>query len=112
MPISPTKHKRELSGSASPRDRRLGKWTALLAGCLLHAGRPDGALREARLAYLRDPMSTLPYSSRRLRPPGLAMSKAAAVPHVGATSSAFDMTSNDYETWRGSRPLRPFPCRL
>jgi hypothetical protein len=51
----PTKHKRELSGSASPRDRRLGKWTALLAGCLLRAGRPDGALREVRLAYLRDP---------------------------------------------------------
>ena len=51
----PTKHKRELSGSASPRDRRLGKWTALLAGYLLCAGRPDGALREARLAYLRGP---------------------------------------------------------
>jgi DNA-binding winged helix-turn-helix (wHTH) protein/tetratricopeptide (TPR) repeat protein len=38
----------------SPRDRRLGKWTALLAGCLLRAGRPEEALREARLAYLRD----------------------------------------------------------
>lgn len=39
----------------SPQDRRLGKWKALLAGCLLRAGRPDEALREARLAWLRDP---------------------------------------------------------
>lgn len=39
----------------SPRDRRLGKWTALMAGCLLRAGRPGEALREARLAYLLDP---------------------------------------------------------
>jgi TolB-like protein len=39
----------------SPRDRRLGKWTALLAGCLMRAGRPEEAQREARLAYLRDP---------------------------------------------------------
>jgi hypothetical protein len=42
-------------GRLAPRDRRLGKWTALLAGCLLRVGRPDGARREARLAYLRGP---------------------------------------------------------
>jgi len=38
----------------SPQDRRLGKWGALLAGCYLRAGLPEEALREARLAFLRD----------------------------------------------------------
>jgi DNA-binding winged helix-turn-helix (wHTH) protein/tetratricopeptide (TPR) repeat protein len=38
----------------SPRDRRLGIWGAVLAGCLLRAGRPDAALQEARIAYMRD----------------------------------------------------------
>lgn len=55
----PAKHKRELSTSVSARDRRLGKLTALLAGCLLRADRPDEAMREARLDYLRDYMAKL-----------------------------------------------------
>lgn len=38
----------------SPVDRRLGMWGAALAGCLLHAGRLDEALDEARLAQRRD----------------------------------------------------------
>jgi hypothetical protein len=33
--------------------------TALLAGCLLRADRPDEAMREARLDYLRDYMAKL-----------------------------------------------------
>ena len=47
----PHQYKRDSPGSAGPRDPPLGKWTALLAGCLLRAGRPDRALHKARLAY-------------------------------------------------------------
>jgi hypothetical protein len=53
--VFPPSTRENSPGRLAPRDRRLGKWTALLAGCLLPAGRPDGALREVRLAYLRDP---------------------------------------------------------
>jgi tetratricopeptide (TPR) repeat protein len=38
----------------SPRDRRLGMWGNGLAFCLVRAGRPEQAIEQARLAFLRD----------------------------------------------------------
>lgn len=84
-------------GRLAPRDRRLGKWTALLAGCLLRVGRPDGARREARLAYLRGPNIYIAKLIEALAATGLAKSTGGSGAYtIGTTSSVFDVTSNAY----------------